>query len=147
MSDNVNHPSHYLAAAVTIEPIELTARMTSCIGQALQYVFRAEYKGNYIEDLEKAVFYLKKQIEVGGYTYVSEDAWPYIVIFSRHSKGLIQKVISALFSRDYAISESGSDEIAYFVEKEGIEAAIEIIQAEIRTHAQLIIPNSDQDEA
>lgn len=82
MSDNVNHPSHYLKAAVTIEPIELTSRMTSCIGQALQYIFRAPYKGDQIEDLKKAVFYLKKQLNVGGYDTVYTEAFPYIAIFT-----------------------------------------------------------------
>lgn len=35
-SDPVNHPSHYLKAAITVEPIELTARLDPCLGQALQ---------------------------------------------------------------------------------------------------------------
>lgn len=60
MNDNINHPVHYIAAAVTLEPIELTSRLDACIGQALNYVFRAPYKGSQIEDLKKAVFYLEK---------------------------------------------------------------------------------------
>lgn len=58
--DNVNRPGHYIAASVTLEPIELTGRLDSCTGQALNYIFRAPYKGNELEDIEKAMFYLKK---------------------------------------------------------------------------------------
>lgn len=64
MTDNVNHPAHYLANAITLEPIELTARLNSCLGQACQYVCRAGLKGDEVEDLQKAVFYLNKQIEI-----------------------------------------------------------------------------------
>ena len=63
-SDPVNRPAHYLAASVRLEPIELTARLDSCLGQALQYVFRAPYKGSTREDLEKAIYYLNKWCEV-----------------------------------------------------------------------------------
>lgn len=128
MNDNVNHPTHYLLAAVTIEPIELTARMTSCIGQALQYVFRAKFKENETEDLKKAVFYLKKQLEVGGYSDVYPEAFPYITIFSEHSTGLIKKVIDAIFAKFY----SEDDTIGYVVDREGLKAAIEIIEGAIR---------------
>lgn len=128
MSDNVNHPSHYLKAAVTIEPIELTSRMTSCIGQALQYVFRAKYKSNESEDLKKAVFYLKKQLEVGGYSDVCPEAFPYISVFSEHSTGLVKEVIDAIFTKYY----SEDDITGYVVDREGLKMAIEIIQGAIK---------------
>lgn len=64
MNDPVNSPSHYLAVAILLEPIELTARLDSCLGQACQYVFRSPFKGNEVEDLEKACFYLKKWCEI-----------------------------------------------------------------------------------
>ena len=128
MSDNVNHPSHYLKAAVTIEPIELTSRMTSCIGQALQYIFRAPHKGNQIEDLRKAVFYLKKQLNVGGYDTVYPEAFPYIAIFAEHTDGLIKKAIESLFTEYYL----RDDIFGYMVDPEGLKETIEIIENEIR---------------
>ena len=36
MNDVVNHPNHYIKNAIVLEPIELTGRLNSCIGQALQ---------------------------------------------------------------------------------------------------------------
>lgn len=128
MSDNVNHPTHYLKAAVTIEPIELTSRMTSCIGQALQYIFRAPYKGNQIEDLKKAVFYLKKQLNVGGYDTVYTEAFPYITIFTKHTNGLIKKALESLFTEYYP----QDDIFGYMVDPEGLKETIEIIESEIR---------------
>lgn len=128
MSDNVNHPGHYLKAAVTIEPIELTSRMTSCIGQALQYIFRAPYKDNQIEDLKKAVFYLKKQLNVGGYDTVYTEAFPYIAVFTKHTNGLIKKALESLFTEYYL----GDDIFGYMVDPEGLKETIEIIENEIR---------------
>lgn len=62
--DPVNRPSHYIKAAVMVQPIELTARLNACLGQAVNYIVRAPYKNNEVEDLEKAIFYLKKFGEV-----------------------------------------------------------------------------------
>ena len=105
-SDPVNSPSHYMKAAITIEPIELTARLDSCLGQALQYVFRAPYKGNEIEDLRKAIFYLEKEIDLfDGDPYanvkIPGPAIPYISVFRRYSSGLAFYVLGTLFTFGY----------------------------------------------
>lgn len=55
MSDNVYHPNHYKVNSVKLEPIELTGRLPSLVGQAVNYVIRARYKGNFEEDIEKAI--------------------------------------------------------------------------------------------
>ena len=39
---------------------ECTARLDACLGQAVNYIVRAPYKGNQVEDLKKAIFYLNK---------------------------------------------------------------------------------------
>ena len=101
LNDPVNHPSHYLKAAITIEPIELTARLDSCLGQALQYLFRAPYKGRMIEDMEKARFYLRKEREVmvSDRTDLENDAvtQAYARVFYMHSAGLVRDVLFVLF--------------------------------------------------
>lgn len=134
MSDSVNHPSHYLKAAVTIEPIELTSRMTSCIGQALQYVCRAPYKDNEVEDLKKAVFYLKKQLEVGDYVYVNDSAIPYIAVFSEHSKeNIFKRVLSMLFSKVYlSNSKNELSPFYYEISEECLQQTISFLEARIR---------------
>lgn len=62
MSDNVYHPNHYVLNSVKMEPVELTARVPSAIGQAINYVMRCRFKGAYKEDIEKAINYLKIQL-------------------------------------------------------------------------------------
>ena len=62
IEEAVNHPSHYVKCAVMLEPIELTSRLDACLGQAINYVLRAPYKGSQKEDLKKAVFYLNREL-------------------------------------------------------------------------------------
>lgn len=63
MIDNVNHPQHYECLGVnisfTIEPINLCSSYDFNLGNAIKYILRAQYKGNEIEDLKKAIWYLK----------------------------------------------------------------------------------------
>ena len=101
-NDPVNHPSHYLKAAITIEPIELTARLNACLGQAVNYIVRAPYKNNFVEDLKKAVFYLKKYDELMNTPYfqrgVSLSNWHLAQLFAKKSRDpLTRDVLGALF--------------------------------------------------
>ena len=54
--DPVNHPSHY--TQYQNEVIELTEQLDFCLGNAVKYILRAPFKGNEIQDLEKARWYL-----------------------------------------------------------------------------------------
>ena len=104
LNDPVNHPSHYLKAAITIEPIELTARLDSCLGQALQYLLRAPYKGRMREDMEKALFYLVKERELmqRDRTDVEIDITTQAIarVFYMYSIGLAHAVIGELFMQN-----------------------------------------------
>jgi hypothetical protein len=55
--DNVNHPEHYEANAVLLEPIDFCEKLGFCHGNFLKYVIRARSKGNELEDLQKAMWY------------------------------------------------------------------------------------------
>lgn len=134
MTDNVNHPKHYLSAALTLEPIELTARLNSCLGQALQYVCRAPYKGNEIEDLEKAVFYLNKQFEIEPFFKVSFEATPYIQIFMKHTEGLFGSVLKSLFTcaRVKNDIQEDHDFTYFFVNECNLREAKELICRRLR---------------
>ena len=59
-NDPVNHPKHYLQGAV--EVIEITQDLNFCLGNVVKYVLRADHKGNPIEDLQKAAWYLDREI-------------------------------------------------------------------------------------
>lgn len=62
MEDQVNHPRHYTIHPSGIETIEITEHMGFCLGNVIKYVMRAPYKGKHIEDLEKAAWYLNREI-------------------------------------------------------------------------------------
>jgi Protein of unknwon function (DUF3310) len=65
LSDLVNHPPHYKDRVPSIECIEVTKHFNFCRGNAIKYIWRAGMKegGSEAEDLEKAIWYLKCEIE------------------------------------------------------------------------------------
>lgn len=63
MTDMVNHPPHYTSHPSGIEAIQVTRHMSFNLGNVVKYVWRAGQKGDAIQDLEKAMFYLKDEIE------------------------------------------------------------------------------------
>lgn len=60
--DLVNHPPHYTAHPSGVECITITEHMGFCVGNAIKYLWRADEKGNAIEDLEKARWYVDREI-------------------------------------------------------------------------------------
>jgi hypothetical protein len=62
MTDAIN-PPHYQAHPSGIQCIEITEHMNFCLGNAIKYIWRAGLKNNAIEDLEKARWYLDREIE------------------------------------------------------------------------------------
>ena len=62
-SDPVNHPYHYKAGGIeTIDFIEAKG-LGYRLGNVVKYITRADHKGNRKQDLEKAMWYLKREIE------------------------------------------------------------------------------------
>jgi hypothetical protein len=60
--DNVNHPAHYKAGGIeTIDFIEAKS-LNYNLGNVVKYITRADYKGNKIEDLKKAQWYLNREV-------------------------------------------------------------------------------------
>ena len=58
MTDNVNSPSHYARYRFECEPKDLTKFLPHPLASAIEYILRAPFKGNEIEDLKKAVWWL-----------------------------------------------------------------------------------------
>jgi hypothetical protein len=61
-ADPINHPKHYTSHPSGIECIEITQHMGFNLGNAIKYIWRADLKGNAIEDIEKAIWYLNQEI-------------------------------------------------------------------------------------
>ena len=60
--DPVNHPQHYLTHKSGVECIQVTEHMNFCLGNSLKYIWRADSKGDAINDLRKAIWYLEREI-------------------------------------------------------------------------------------
>jgi hypothetical protein len=62
--DSVNSPSHYTAGGIeVIDAIEAWGLGKDfCLGNVVKYVARADKKGNTLEDLKKARWYLDRKI-------------------------------------------------------------------------------------
>jgi len=64
MSEQVNHPKHYNEHPSGIECIEVVRHMNFNLGNAMKYIWRSGLKtDNAIQDLNKAIFYLKDEID------------------------------------------------------------------------------------
>lgn len=63
MTDAVNHPPHYNAHPSGVECIDITEHMGFCLGNAVKYIWRADMKGDALEDLQKARWYIDRELE------------------------------------------------------------------------------------
>jgi hypothetical protein len=59
--DVVNHPTHY--TKFPVEVIEITEHLGFLDGNVVKYVLRAPFKGDELQDLLKAQWYLNRLIE------------------------------------------------------------------------------------
>jgi hypothetical protein len=64
MSDPVNHPEHYCQNPSGVECITVVEHMSFNLGNAVKYIWRAKQKGFLIQDLEKAIWYIKREIDL-----------------------------------------------------------------------------------
>jgi len=64
--DPVNQPAHYTQHPSGVECIEIAEHMDFNLGNALKYIWRADLKGDAIEDLEKAQWYIRRELKKRG---------------------------------------------------------------------------------
>lgn len=60
-NDAVNHPSHYQQVP-GVECIDIVEHFPFNVGNAIKYTWRAGLKGDAVEDLQKAAWYLAREI-------------------------------------------------------------------------------------
>ena len=68
-NDNVEHPSHYNIGKIEVIDFIEDQNLNFSLGSAIKYISRAGKKdfNKYVEDLEKARWYLNREIErLGG---------------------------------------------------------------------------------
>lgn len=60
--DPVNNPAHYTEHPSGVECIQITEHMNFNLGNAFKYIWRADLKNDAVEDLNKARWYLEREI-------------------------------------------------------------------------------------
>lgn len=63
-NDAVNKPKHYTQHPSGVECIQITEHFSFSLGNAIKYIWRAGLKSSDpIEDLQKAAWYINREIE------------------------------------------------------------------------------------
>lgn len=65
-TDSVNHPSHYTFGKFEVIDVIEDWGLGYHLGNAIKYIARSPHKGKPVEDLNKAIWYLKRFIELYG---------------------------------------------------------------------------------
>jgi len=60
--DPINRPLHYNSNPSGIESIDVVEHLNFCRGNAIKYIWRAGLKDDAIQDLEKARWYIEREI-------------------------------------------------------------------------------------
>ncbi len=60
---SVDHPSHYNEHPSGVECITIAEAFNFNIGNAVKYLWRAGLKGDAVEDLKKASWYINREIQ------------------------------------------------------------------------------------
>jgi hypothetical protein len=59
----VNKPKHYTSHPSGVDCIQITEHMGFNLGNAMKYIWRADLKSDAMEDLRKAEWYIRREIE------------------------------------------------------------------------------------
>jgi hypothetical protein len=62
----VNHPDHYKGHNIEVIDIIEDFDLGFSLGNIIKYVLRADSKGNDVQDLEKALWYLRRELDNRG---------------------------------------------------------------------------------
>lgn len=129
MAEAVDHPPHYNAHPSGVEAVEVCEHLSFNIGNALKYVWRARLKGNAVEDLRKAKWYLERELERftvyeeddTGVSSCDGDHWkPFARRAALRDEGLLGQFLRELVKMEQPDS------------RRGIEAMHEVIEEELQ---------------
>ena len=62
MTDFINAPLHYTAHPSGVECITVTEHFSFNVGNAIKYLWRAGLKGDTLDDLRKAAWYVEREL-------------------------------------------------------------------------------------
>jgi hypothetical protein len=78
--DPVARPRHYTSHPSGVECIEITEHLSFNLGNVIKYLWRADEKGAPLQDLEKARWYLDREIKK------RRAAWEQVVTILDHEE-------------------------------------------------------------
>lgn len=58
----VEHPAHYNLHKSGVEAIEVIEYLTGNMFNTVKYVWRADHKGKVVEDIQKSIWYIKREL-------------------------------------------------------------------------------------
>lgn len=58
----VDHPAHYNLHPSRVEAVEVIEYLTGNLFNTVKYVWRADHKGKTVEDIEKSIWYIKREL-------------------------------------------------------------------------------------
>ena len=61
--ETVDHPEHYNNHPTGVECIDIIEHFTFNLGAAIKYIWRSGLKGERVEDLRKALWYIQREID------------------------------------------------------------------------------------
>lgn len=61
--DMVNHPPHYTVNGIEVIDVIEEYKLNFRLGNSVKYILRADLKGNRLQDLKKALWYLQREIK------------------------------------------------------------------------------------
>lgn len=64
-NETVDHPTHYNTGKYEAIDVIEDWQLGFNLGNAIKYISRAEHKGNKVEDLKKAIWYINREINRG----------------------------------------------------------------------------------
>ena len=63
MTKDAINPEHYKSHPSGVECIQIVEHCNFCIGNAIRYLWRADLKADRLQDLEKARWYVDREIK------------------------------------------------------------------------------------
>jgi len=63
INDKINHPTHYTDGKIEVIDYIEDKKFNYHLGNAIKYISRAGKKDDYVQDLEKAKWYINREIE------------------------------------------------------------------------------------
>lgn len=117
--DNVHNPEHYLAASINLQPKDVMTYLPSHLANAFKYICRAGKKNDEIEDLKKALEYIRYYELNRKNQLVHPDALTILKLYTAHASNPLfwgKKIDNANSLRKFfnAVAKNIREELSYY---------------------------------